>query len=156
VIRESVPANSVSDFAISGLADGDYAAFIQADAAIGAAVRLPRVTKSANPMTDFAWLPSAQQLTGKNAITVPAAGIAKLSLTNPTNSGVTITVDGVAINLPGSATRVVAVSNGKNVVIDSGSSAIGATLIVDIGGNIAALPVVSYQNTGANIAVLVR
>ncbi len=156
VIRDSVPANSVSDFAISGLSDGDYAAFIQADAAVGAAVRLPRVTNSANPITDFAWLPAAQPLVGKNAITVPAAGIAKLSVTNSKSGSIAITIDGVSITLPSGSTRVLQVANGKNVLIDSGGNAIEASLIVDIGGNVTALPVVSYQNTGANISVLVR
>ena len=58
VIRDTVPANSVSDFTITGLQDGDYAAFIDADATIGASVRLPRTKKSQKPITDFTWLPS--------------------------------------------------------------------------------------------------
>ncbi|MFM6963345.1 MAG: DUF5719 family protein [Micrococcales bacterium] len=49
VVRDTVPANSVSDFAITGLQDGDYSAFITADAAITASVYWPARIKRTLP-----------------------------------------------------------------------------------------------------------
>lgn len=156
VIRDSVPANSVSDFAITGLADGDYAAFIQSDSAVAASLRLPRVNKAHNPIADFAWLPAAQMLSGTNAITVPATGVSKLSLTNGSNAAAQVQVAGQAVSIAAGSTVVLQVANSKQVSINSGNSQIGATLVVDVGGNVAALAVVSYENSGSKISVLVR
>ncbi len=156
VIRDSVPGNSVSDFTITGLQDGDYSAFVKADSAISASVRLPRTNKSHNPATDFAWLPAAQNLSGANAITVPATGVSKLSITNSATSAVSVSVNGSTISIAAQSTVTVAVPAAKTILIDSGSAAIGATLVVDVSGSVAALPVVNYENLGNRVDVLVR
>jgi hypothetical protein len=156
VIRDTVPGNSVSDFPITGLQDGDYAAFIKADSAVTASVRLPRTNKAHNPVTDFAWLPASQSLTGANAITVPATGTSKLSISNSSSSAVSVKVGGSSISIAAQSNVTVAVAAGKQIVIDSGTASIGATLIVDLSGAVAALPVVNYENLGNRVDVLVR
>ena len=154
VIRDSVPANSVKDFTISGLADGDYAAFVASDQNLAAAVRLPRSDKTKKPNTDFTWLQAAQVLTGAQQITVPAAGISKLSLTNPSSELANVTVNGVAVAIKAQGTAVVKVDAGALSIKTEGK--IGGNLIVDIGGAITNLALVDYRNSGSRVAVRVR
>lgn len=155
VIRESVPAKTVKDFAMTGLADGDYAAFVSADKAIAAAVRLPRSDKTKKPNTDFTWLQAAQQLSGAQQITVPTAGISKISLTNQTGNPTTVSLNGNEITIKPQGIAVLKVNAGPaNLKVIDGT--IGANLIVDISGAITNLAFVDYRNTGSRIAVRVR
>ena len=155
VIRDTVAAHSVKDFVITGLADGDYAAFINADQKIAAAVRLPRSDKTKKPNTDFTWLQAAQQLTGVQQITVPAAGISKLSLTNSNSKDAVISVNGTSIALKAQSTSVIKVDAGP-LTIDAGGSVIGGNLVVDISGAVTNLAIVDYRNSGSRVKVLVR
>ena len=155
VIRETVAAHSVKDFTINGLADGDYAAFISSDQAVAASVRLPRSDKTKKPNTDFTWLQSATQLKGTQQITVPAAGISKLSLANLGNIAANLTINGAALSIKAQGTVVVKTSAGPVTLrVDQGS--IGGNLMVDVSGAIANLALVDYRNAGSQVAVRVR
>ncbi|MFM6963346.1 MAG: hypothetical protein ACKOWJ_03645 [Micrococcales bacterium] len=91
-----------------------------------------------------------------NSITIPTAGISKLSITNGSNVVASVNVDGQVISLNASSTKVVQVTAGKTIKVDSGSTAIGASLVVDVSGSVANLALVSYANVGNQVAVLVR
>jgi hypothetical protein len=155
VVRDSIPAHSVKDFEITGLADGDYAAFISSDAAIAASVRLPRSDKTKKPNTDFTWLQSAQQLGDTQQITVPAAGISKLALTNSNNQPVNLTINGVAASIKAQGTLVVKVSAGA-VTLKISDGKVGGNLVVDVSGAITNLALVDYRNSGSRVKVRVR
>jgi hypothetical protein len=145
----------VKDFTINGLADGDYAAFITSDQTIAASVRLPRSDKSKKPNTDFTWLQAAQQLTGSQQITVPPAGIGKLSLTNLTNKSAAVTINGALLNIEPQGIAVVKVAAGAvNVKIIDGK--VGANLLIDVSGSVTNLALVDYRNSGSRVAVRVR
>jgi hypothetical protein len=155
VIRESVPAKSVKDFTLTGLSDGDYAAFINSDRDIAASVRLPRSDKTKKPNTDFTWLQSSQSLTRSQQITVPNAGISKLALSNSSNQPAVFSLNGSVINLKAQGTLVIKVDPGPvNLKVTDGS--IGGNLVVDIGGAITNLALVDYRNSGSRVAVRVR
>lgn len=155
VIRETVPAKSVKEFAINGLADGDYAAFITSDESLAAAVRLPRSDKTKKPNTDFTWLQSAQQLFGTQQLTVPTAGISKLSLTNANSQDITVSINGRAVGVKAQGTVVLKVDPGP-VSIKSPDSKLGVNLVVDIGGALTNLALVDYRNSASTVAVRVR
>lgn len=154
VIRDTVPANSVKDFTINGLADGDYAGFITADQNVAAAIRLPRSDKTKKPNTDFTWLQSAQLVAGSQQITVPAAGISKLSLTNSNNQAVNISINGAMVTVKAQGTAVIKVDAGALSIKSDGK--VGANLIVDISGAITNLALVDYRNSGSRVSVRVR
>jgi hypothetical protein len=155
VIRESVPAHSTKDFNLNGLADGDYVGFVTSDQSIAAAVRLPRTDKTKKPNTDFTWLQAAQQLTGSQQITVPSAGISKLSLANPTSKPATVLVNGTSISLKAQGVAVLKADAGAvNLKVTEGK--IAANLVVDISGAVTNLGLVDYRNSGSRVAVIVR
>jgi hypothetical protein len=155
VIHDSVPANSVKDFPITGLADGDYAAFISSNQSIAAAVRLARSDKTKKPNTDFTWLQAAQALTGSQQITVPNSGISKLSLTNSGSALATVMVNGSTISLKPQTVAVIPAKGGP-LTLSVSSGSVGGNLLVDVSGSIANLAVVDYRNSGSRVSVLVR
>lgn len=154
VIRETIAANSTKDFDINGLADGDYVAFVKSDQSISAAIRLPRNDKTKKPNTDFTWLQSGSVLSGKQAITVPAAGISKLSLANPSNNPAQIKVNGSPLILPATSTIVLKVSG--VVSIDAGANKIAANVVTDVSGTVTNFAVVDYRTSGSQLKVRVR
>lgn len=156
VISETVLANSTADFDLTGLADGDYVAYVQAEAAVAAAIRLPRTDKAKTPNTDFAWLPAAQVLTGSQSISIPKSGISKIAIANPGKSAIDLVIAGSSVRILPNSTAVLLATSGSNLKIDAAGNSFSATVITDLGGSVAALSVVSYQNTGNQIAVLVR
>jgi hypothetical protein len=137
VISESVLANSTAE-------------------SVAAAIRLPRTDKTKTPITDFAWLPAAQVLTGVQSISIPKAGISKVAIANPSKTAIDLVVAGSSVRILPNSTAVLLATSGSNLKIDAAGQSFSATVITDLGGSIAALSVVSYQNTGNQIAVLVR
>ncbi len=155
VIRDTVPAKTTKDFTITGLADGDYAAFVSSDQSLAASVRLPRSDKTKKPNTDFTWLQSAQQLNSTQQITVPSAGIAKLALSNPTTKTANFTLNGVALTIKAQGTVVIKVDAGP-ITLKVTEGAIGGNLVVDVSGALTNLALVDYRNSGSRVAVKVR
>lgn len=140
VILQTLKAGAVTDISISGLADGDYVAILESDVPVQAAARLSRTDKTKVPNTDFTWLQAAQPIDGDRVVSIPSAGISKLSVVNPVSAEVqTILV------APGSSYKF------KNV-----PAPLYANLIVDIGGAITNIPVIDYRNAGGAVKVSVR
>ncbi|MEN9713790.1 MAG: hypothetical protein RLZZ164_454 [Actinomycetota bacterium] len=156
VISDTVLPNSAADFDLAGLADGDYVAFVQADAPVAAAIRLPRTDKAKTPNTDFAWLPAVSPLSADQLISVPKAGISKLAIANPGKTAIDISVGATAVHVAPNSTVVLLAPAGGNLKISAGSAAFAATLITDVNGGVAAMPLVSYQNSSNQLTVLVR
>ena len=156
VLHESVSAHTVQDFEIPALANGDYSAFISADQNITASIRLVRTDKTKKPNTDFTWLHAAETFTSSRQLTVPAAGISKLTIANSGSKPASFTVNGVAYSIAASSMVVLKVDNGKTVTIVSKDQPVAANLVVDIDSAIGNISVENYKNLGAEVSVRVR
>ena len=156
VLHDSVSPHSVQDFEITQLANGDYSAFIQADQNITASIRLVRTDKTKKPNTDFTWLQAAETFVGERVITVPTAGISKLTIANPSTKQASVAVNNVRYSIAPSAMIVLKVDNSKTNTINSSDAAIGANLVVDVDGLVANIAAVNYKNLGGEVRVRVR
>jgi hypothetical protein len=157
VIQATVPAKASVDLPITGLEDGDYAIFISSDQPVRAAAKLNRSSPTGSPRTDFAWLTAVEPSMGERFMAVPAPGISKLALANPTTETVSLTInDGTAgsVTLAPGALASIRVSSSFVKVTSSGM--VSATLVVDINSAIAALPMIEYRNVGGSVYVVVR
>jgi hypothetical protein len=140
VIVQTLKAGSVTDVSISGLTDGDYVAVLDSDVPVQAAARLSRTNKTKVPATDFTWLQAAQPIDGVRVISVPAVGISKLSVVNPTSAAV----------------QTIVVAPGSTYRFDKPAAALFANLILDVDGMVTNIPVIDYQNAGGAVKVSVR
>ena len=156
VIQATVPAKSTVDLPINGVEDGDYAIFVSSDQPVRAGAKLNRSSATGTPKTDFAWLPAVEPSEGDRFMAVPADGISKLALTNPTSSSITVRINDAAgaITLAPGALASIRVSSPYVKVASSGK--VAATLVVDINSSIAAMPMVEYRNVGGSVSVVVR
>lgn len=165
VLRQQVPVGVVTDIPITGLADGDYAAFVSADQPIRAAIRLPRTNKTKSPATDFAWLQAGENLQGIRAFRVPQSGVTKLSLANSSKGEVSLQLGTAAqvragnapvVKLAGGAVRTIGLTAGALVWIKTESPAVRANLVVDLDSTVATLPVTDFKNSAAKLLISVR
>lgn len=140
VILQTLKAGSVTDVSISGLADGDYVAVIDSDVPVQAAARLSRTNKTKVPATDFTWLQAAQPIDDVRVVSVPATGIAKLSVVDPASAKV----------------QTIVVTPGSTYRFDKPATALFANLILDIDGMVTNIPVIDYKNAGGAVKVSVR
>jgi hypothetical protein len=158
VVRQTIPAGTTADIALPGLSDGDFVAIVKSDEAVGSAIRLHRVFKKS---VDFAWLTAAESHTGVVGFSVPTAGISKLSLANPSNSLIDLRLiqnGGTAANfkIPAAGQLTLKFAPGTKLELSGNAKALLGTLIVDIDGSLAAVPLVDYKNPGGEVAVMVR
>lgn len=140
VIVQTLKAGAVTDVSISGLTDGDYVAVIESDVPVQAAARLSRTDKTKVPATDFTWLQAAQAIDGERVVSIPASGISKLSVVNPVSAEV----------------QTIEVAAGSTYRFKKPTVEIYANLIVDVGGMVTNIPVISYKNAGGAVKVSVR
>lgn len=138
VVRSNVNPGSVMDIEIPGLKDGNYVALVSADVEFQSAVRLPRITAGSAP--DFTWIPAAEKFSGERKLTIPAAGISKLSIYNEETGKITV--------LP--------VAPNSTYTFAPSQEPIYANLITDIDGTVANLSVLDQKNAGGKIAVNIR
>jgi hypothetical protein len=158
VIQATVPANSTSDLEIAGISDGDYSIFLKSDQPVRAAAKLNRTNTTANPETDFTWLPSVVPEAGSRFIAVPGQAISKLSVTNPGKTVAQISLRGAGSNSsfalkPGSTASFKVLAGSVQLNSDA---PVAATLIIDVGSSVASIPMVEYRNVGGKISVVVR
>jgi hypothetical protein len=158
VVRQTIPAGTTADIALPGLADGDFVAIVKSDEAVGSAIRLHRVVKKS---VDFAWLTAAESHTGVVGLSVPTAGISKLSLANPSNSDIDLRLvqnGGSPANfkIPAAGQLTLKFAPSTKLELSGNAKALLGTLIVDIDGSLAAVPLVDYKNPGGEVAVMVR
>jgi hypothetical protein len=158
VIQGTVPANSTSDFEISGITDGDYSIFLTSDQPVRASAKLNRTNASAKPETDFTWLPSVVAEAGVRSIAVPGQATSKLSVSNPGRTAAQISVRSAGLSSsfalkPGSTASVKVAAGSAQLASDA---PVAATLIIDVRSSVASIPMVEYRNVGGKISVVVR
>jgi hypothetical protein len=158
VVRQTVAAGATTDIPLPGLADGDYVAILKSDVPVGAAIRLHRTTKT---KVDFAWLSAATAQLSTVGFSVPAAGISKMSIVNPSAGEMSLGLvqgGGVAANfkVPAAGQITLKFAPGAKIKVFGNGKPLMANLIVDVGGSIAALPLVDYRNPGGQVSVMVR
>jgi hypothetical protein len=158
VVRQTIPAGTTADFALPGLQDGDFVAIVKSDVPVGSAIRLHRVVKT---KVDFAWLTSAAAQRAVVGFTVPASGISKLSLANPSSSVVDLrVVQGgsatSAFKIPAAGQLTLKFAPGSKLQLFGNDKSFYATMIVDVNGAVASLPLLDYKNPGGQVSVMVR
>jgi hypothetical protein len=158
VVRQTIPGGTTADIALPGLADGDFVAIIEADQAIGSAIRLHRVVKNS---IDFAWLTAAVSHSGEVGLSVPTAGISKLSLVNPSNSATDLRLvqnggTPARFKIPAAGQLTLKFAPGAKLELSGVGKPLLGTLIVDVDGSLAAVPLMDYKNPGGQVAVMVR
>lgn len=158
VVRQTIPGGTTADIALPGLADGDFVAIVKADQAIGSAIRLHRVVKKA---IDFAWLTAAVSHSGSVGLSVPTAGISKLSLVNPSNSVIDLRLvqnggSASSFKIPAAGQLTLKFAPGAKLELSGNGKPLLGTLIVDVDGSLASVPLVDYKNPGGEVAVMVR
>lgn len=158
VVRQTIPGGTTTDIALPGLMDGDFVAIVKSDEVIGSSIRLHRVVKKA---IDFAWLTAAESHDGVVGISVPTAGISKLSLVNPTNSAIDLRLvqnggSPATFKIPAAGQLTLKFAPGAKLELSGNGEALFGTLIVDVDGSLAAVPLVDYKNPGGQVAVMVR
>jgi len=161
VIQDRLTPGTAVDFNLDGLADGDYSAFIQADRPILASIKLVRANAKAQPNNDFAWLPASSALQTARVFVTPAIGINKLAVANSNDAAAVIKVvnllTGLATELtvPSKSSISFALINQVAMSIES-ASPVQATVILDVNGSVANLPITDYRNLGGRVLVSIR
>ena len=158
VVRQTIPGGTTAEIALPGLADGDFVAIVKADQAIGSAIRLHRVVKKA---IDFAWLTAAVSHSGKVGLSVPTAGISKLSLVNPSNTVTDLRLvqnggSASSFKIPAAGQLTLKFAPGAKLELSGNGKPLLGTMIVDVDGSLAAVPLVDYKNPGGEVSVMVR
>jgi len=152
VVQQVVAANSSLDIPITGLADGNYAAFINSSQPIRASLRLSRTKGS---QTDFAWAPSVAASARAVAFNAPAGAISKLSIANPGKVSALVHVGSATYNVPPATAVTLTAPAGTGSIIYA-NVPVSASLVIDVGGLISVVPVIDYKNLGGQLSVLVR
>lgn len=161
VLQQQIRAGSTASLDITGLKDGDYSVFVISDQPVQAAVKLSRTKKGATPVTDFAWLPAVASVTGPVVATAPKSGVSKISIGNGSLQNATVTVknlsDGSAqtVKVSHLGSAVLAVPAGGVIQLTS-DQPVSATMIDDFTGQIVAIPLQDFKNSGGQLGVLVR
>lgn len=158
VVRQTVAGGTTADFALPGLQDGDFVAILKSDVPVGGSIRLHRVLKT---RVDFAWLSAASAQPGVVGFTVPTSGISKLSLANPTNSVIDLRlVQGgsasSAFKIPAVGQLTLKFAPGSKLQLFGNGKSLYGTMVVDVNGAVAAIPLLDYKNPGGQVAVMVR
>jgi hypothetical protein len=158
VVRQTIAAGTVGDISLPGLQDGDFVAIVKSDVPVGSAIRLHRVVKT---KVDFAWLPAAAAQSGVVGFTVPTSGISKLSLANPANSAIDLRlVQGgdktSEFKIPAAGQLTLKFAPGSKLQLFGNGKSLFGTMIVDVNGSVAAIPLLDYKNPGGQVAVMVR
>ena len=161
VLQQQVRAGSTASLDITGLKDGDYSVFLISSQPVQAAIKLSRTKKGATPVTDFAWLPAVASVTGPVVATAPKSAVSKISIGNSSLENATVTVknlsDGSAqkVKVAHLGSAVLAVPAGGVIQLSS-DQPVSATMIDDFTGQIVAIPLQDFKNSGGQLGVLVR
>ena len=158
VVRQTIAAGTTTDIPLPGLADGDFIAIVKSDVAVGSSIRIQRVVKTS---VDFAWLTAATAQNSPVGITIPSIGISKLSLANPTGSAQSVRlVQGSSapanFQVPANGQLTLTFAPSAKVQLSSEGKPLFGTLIADVSGSVAAIPLVDFKNPGGQVAVMVH
>ena len=110
---------------------------------------------------DFAWLISATAQSGTVGFSVPSSGISKLSIANPAAADTTLQLiqnGGAAssFTVPAAGQLTLKFAPGAKLKLSSEKAPFFGTMIVDVDGSLAAVPLLDYKNPGGQVAVMVR
>lgn len=160
VLSVTAIAGKVTDFPISGLADGDYFGILDSDVPVHSSVRLVRSKTGADAYTDFSWINPAEGFTTSRYIAVPKAGISKLSVTNPSDkpTNISIKIGGETIKrtIGASSTEVIRATPGLSMGVIPSDQEVFANLVIDVDGRIGVLPVLDDKNISGQVKVSVH
>jgi len=160
VLSITASAGKVSDFDISGLADGDYFGILESDVKVQSAVRLVRSKTKPGAYTDFAWINAAEPFTTARYVAVPKVGISKLSVTNPSAKPTTVSIriGGATVKrtIGAGATEVIRATPGLSMGVIPADSEVYANLLIDIDGRIGVLPLLDDKNISGLVKVSVH
>jgi hypothetical protein len=92
---------------------------------------------------------------------VPTVGISKLSLVNPSSGAIALRLvqnGGNTSNfkIPSAGQLTLKFAPGAKLELSGNGKALLGTLIADVDGSLAAVPLVDYKNPGGEVAVMVR
>jgi hypothetical protein len=158
VVRQTIQGGTTADIALPGLLDGDFISVVKSDVPVGASIRVHRVVKT---KVDFAWLTSAAPQLATVGFTVPTSGISKLSLANPGSAVVDLSIvqgsgSASTAKIPAAGQLTLRFAPGSKLQLFGNGKPIYATMIVDVEGSLAAIPLLDYKNPGGQVAVMVR
>jgi hypothetical protein len=160
VLSVTAIAGKVTDFPISGLADGDYFGILDSDVPVHSSVRLVRSKTGADAYTDFSWINPAEGFTTPRYIAVPKSGISKLSVTNPSDkpTNISIKIGGETIKrtIGASSTEVIRATPGLSMGVIPSDQEVFANLVIDVDGRIGVLPVLDDKNISGQVKVSVH
>jgi hypothetical protein len=160
VLSVTAAAGKVTDFAIAGLADGDYFGILSSDVDVHSSVRLVRSKSIPGAYTDFSWLNAAEGFKTPRYVAVPKAGISKVSVTNPGDKPTTISIrmGGTTVKqkIGAGSTEVFRASSGMSMGVIPTDSEVYANLIIDIDGRIGVLPFLDDKNISGLVEVSVH
>jgi len=156
-IAERIVVNpgQVEQLSLSGLTDGDYAAFITADRAIVAGAFNPVVLEQGQ--LDFAWLVASEGFDEPFAIPVGSTA-ANLVLANPAADSITVAVTQRnrqrTVRLPPRSVRVIEVGAGNSVTLRP-SGSVHAVLQL-VGSGYAVVQPTENRNFGSSVVIRVQ
>lgn len=160
VLSITASAGKVSDFDISGLADGDYFGILESDVKVQSSVRLVRSKTKPGAYTDFAWINAAEAFSTPRYVAVPKAGISKLSVTNPSAKPTTVSIriGGATVKrtIGAGATEVIRATPGLSMGVIPTDIEVYANLVIDIDGRIGVLPLLDDKNISGLVKVSVH
>jgi hypothetical protein len=160
VLSLNASAGKVSDFKITGLADGDYFGILSSDVEVFSSIRLVRSKGLPGAYTDFAWINPAEGFNNERYISVPKAGISKLSITNPSAKPTTVMLKigsvEVSRTVSSGSTEVIKASSGLSIGIIPTGETVYANLVIDVSGRVSVLPVLDDKNISGEVEVSVH
>jgi hypothetical protein len=160
VLSVTAVAGKVTDFPITGLADGDYFGILDSSVPVNSSVRLVRSKTISGPYTDFSWINPAEGFITPRHIAIPKAGISKLSVTNPSDKPTTISIkiggETVKRTIGASSTEVIRATPGLSMGIIPSDQEVFANLVIDVDGRIGVIPVLDEKNISGQVKVSVH
>lgn len=139
-----IPADSVVEVPLSGLADGSYTVVVSADAPVTAAVR---TSSTGTVRTDLAWYPSTSALTGSFYVaTVETDAVTALHLSN---TGAAVTEVGIVredgsrqdLSIGTGQAAAVDLTAGRRVLVETTGELRASVSLVSDGGGITSYPI---------------
>jgi hypothetical protein len=151
-----IEPETVSDFPIAELGNGNYSVFVSSDRPIYLGLRVARGNAQTAPRLDFAWISPAEELLSDRAVAIPSEGDAILVLSNSATGASQVLVENlrtgsrVYISVPATGTAAIKLSGSVSI-----SKAVGvyATITLLIEGQISDLDVRDPRNLGSEVKV---
>jgi hypothetical protein len=166
VVRQTVNIGEVTDIALVGLADGQYAAQVSADKPLFASLRISRNSSDQAAVlkpggSDFAWVSAAEPIQTVRDITVSKTGASSLNLFNPSAVDSQVTVGSIfagrssTMTLKANSIAVLTAKAGANLQITA-SAPIFANLTLTDKAGLAAFRILDAKNLGGSVSVVAR